>query len=147
MQQGNNNIQQQGFNNSQPGININNNIIQGINENMPSNGIPQGNNINNPFGNNSRNQIENPQNEDDQDEGENENEFYLYFEVNDNKEIFLNTEPTTPFKQILIELKKKYEWLNDMDVKGFKFNNSLIPLEANSIQSGLQKGAKIDIVF
>ena len=35
-----------------------------------------------------------------------ENEFFLYFIVNQNNQIFLNIEPMTPFKQILVDLKK-----------------------------------------
>ena len=60
-----------------------------------------------------------------------ENEFFLYFIVNQNNQIFLNIEPMTPFKQILVDLKKKYEYLNGMDVKGFRFNNILIPMDSN----------------
>ena len=35
-----------------------------------------------------------------------ENEFFLCFIVNQNNQIFLNVGPMTPFKQILVDLKK-----------------------------------------
>ena len=62
------------------------------------------------------------------------------------KEIYLNTEPTTPFNQILGGLRQKYDWLNDMNVKGFVYNNSMINMGLNPLQVGLQKGAKIEII-
>ena len=73
--------------------------------------------------------------------------FLLYFTVNENKELYLDTEPTTPFSKILIDLQNKYEWLKNMQIKRLHYNNSFIPLNSNPIQNGLPSEAKIDIIF
>jgi len=125
-----------------------NNVSEDISD-LPKiiNNIPEGNQGNNeninPFDNFPiQNQdINNNQNSYD------ENEFFLCFIVNQNNQIFLNVGPMTPFKQILVDLKKKYEYLNRMDVKSFRFNNLLIPMDSNSIENGLEKGDKIYIGF
>jgi hypothetical protein len=100
------------------------------------------NNNNNNFENNNMN---NQDNNDEEEKDNDEDKFYLIFNVNDDKELFLYTSITTPFKQILIDLQKKYDWLEN--VKGFKYNGSIIPLESNSIQCGISKANKIDIIF
>jgi hypothetical protein len=125
-----------------------NNVSEDISD-LPKiiNNIPEGNQGNNeninPFDNFPiQNQdINNNQNSYD------ENEFFLCFIVNQNNQIFLNVGPMTPFKQILVDLKKKYEYLNRMDVKSFRFNNLLIPMDSNSIENGLEKGDKIELIF
>ena len=103
-----------------------------------------GSNIDNPFAN-ANNQ--NSDNENDSENDQEDDDFYLIFNVNDEKQMYLNTEPTSPFSQILSGLKEKFQWLEGMNVKGFKYNNSLIPLSSNPITIGIQKGSKIDVVL
>ena len=73
--------------------------------------------------------------------------FLLYFKVNENKELYLDTDPTTPFSKILSDLINKYEWLRDMRIKCFRYNNSILPFNSNPLQSGLPNETKLDIVF
>ena len=98
------------------------------------------NNINNSFENIDENQQENQINLEEYDK-----QFTLYFTTLD-KEIYLNTEPTTPFSKILFKLKEKYEWLEQMNVKGFKYNNSLINLKTTPNQNGIGNNSKIQII-
>ena len=125
---------------------LNNNNNNNINMNVQSNniGFQQGymnnNNIKNDL--QSSGSLSNSQQNSQINPG-----FLLYFTVNENKEIYLDTEPTTPFSKILIDLQNKYEWLKNMQIKRLQYNNSLIHLNSNPIQNGLPNEAKIDIIF
>ena len=138
----NNHIEINLDNNNRP-ININMNInnnqnLNQINQNFNSNQnqISQQNNLRN------ENRIEEGNNNKHEDE-----EFFLYFEVSESKEIFLDVSPEMNFNLIIGELKKKYAWMESMNIKGFKYNDLDIPLKSNCVRNGIEKGSKIQIIF
>ena len=45
------------------------------------------------------------------------------------------------------KLKKKYEWLEGMNIKGIQYNNKNINFGQNCLQIGLQRGSKLNILF
>ena len=120
-------------------MNINNNQnLNQINQNFNSNQNQalQQNNLRN------ENRIEEGNNNKQEDE-----EFFLYFEVSADKEIFLDVSPEMNFNLIIGELKKKYAWMESMNIKGFKYNDLDIPLKSNCVRNGIEKGSKIQIIF
>ena len=135
-------------NNNNPNFNRNNNVNNNNINQFVQNNQQQGNNINNPGMNNGK-QDSNDSIDDDNDtqNQQDDNEFVLYFRVNDNKEIFINIDPSLSFNQIVIELKKKYEWLEGMNIKGIQYNNKNINFGQNCLQIGLQRGSKLNILF
>ena len=99
------------------------------------------NNNNNNF--NSFNMINNNFNERMNNNGNDEDEFFLYFEVDESKEIFLDFSSEITFAQIKDELIKKYDWLKYLNIKGFEYDELEIPLNSNCARNGIEKGAKI----
>ena len=101
----------------------NNNNMNTQNNNI---GFHQGNMNNN---NNIDNDSESTGNmSNGQQNNQNNIRFYLNFNVKvNNKELYLYTEPDTSFNQILSDLKTKYDWLPNKEIK-FRYNNIDIPL-------------------
>ena len=103
------------------------------------------NNNNNNF--NSFNMINNNFNERMNNNGNDEDEFFLYFEVDENKELFLDFSSEITFAQIKDELIKKYDWLKYLNIKGFEYDELEIPLNSNCARNGIEKGAKIKLIL
>ena len=74
----------------------------------------------------------------------NNNQFTLYF-IYKGKEVFLDTNPNIPFKNIHEALTEKYSWLGDINIKGFSFQNNYISLNSTCSQLNIQNGSKINI--
>ena len=103
------------------------------------------NNNNNNF--NSFNMINNNFNERMNNNENDEDEFFLSFEVGENKELFLDFSSEITFAQIKDELIKKYDWLKDLNIKGFEYDELEIPLNSNCARNGIEKGAKIKLIL
>ncbi len=116
--------------------NNNNNLMSfdflGNNNNMNNNNM--NNNMNMNMGN-----FQNQQN------NINKNEFILYFQYKQ-KEVFLDCEPNTPLNMILGELKQKYHWMNDINIKNLVFNNKPINLNLSCNQLEIKNEDKIQII-
>ena len=79
--------------------------------------------------------------------GNDEDEFFLYFEVGESKELFLDFSSEITFAQIKDELIKKYDWLKYLNIKGFEYDELEIPLNSNCARNGIEKGAKIKLIL
>ena len=77
-----------------------------------------------------------------------ENEdFLLYFKINENKEVYLEVTPEMTFKQIIVELKKKFVWMENMEIKEFKYNGRKLFMSSNCERNEVPKNAHIQIIF
>ena len=70
---------------------------------------------------------------------------FIYFKYR-LKEVYLDIDPNMPFKIVLGELKEKYDWMNDINIKYLSFNGAEINLNLSCIQIGIPSDSKILIV-
>ena len=45
------------------------------------------------------------------------------------------------------ELKKKFVWMENMNVKGFKYKGLMVPLNSNCERNEIPKNSRIEIIF
>ena len=113
---------------------INNNIFNNMNKNM-------NNNIFNYMNINMNNWTNVKQNE----KNKVKDSFGIYFRCRQ-KNIFFNLEPDTPLNTVLFELREKFDWLNEINIKGLSFNDKKINLNLSCNQAGIPNEASIDIL-
>ena len=120
MNKSNNNIQGNILNNKNMMINNinnfnkmnNNNIIQQINNNFPNNNIYLDNN------NNLYNNMPEYKNKNDT--------ITLYFEFSNKKRIYIDTKSTSYFRDVIRDLRERFSWLNDIQIKDYKHNGKSV---------------------
>ena len=128
-----------GNNNNMINNYINNNIFNSMNKNMNNNNM-----FNNMF-NNMNNNMNNWTNVKQNEKNKVKDSFGIYFRCRQ-KSIFFNLEPDTPLNTVLVELREKYDWLNEINIKGLSFNGKKISLNLSCNQAGIPNEASIDIL-
>jgi hypothetical protein len=128
-----------GNNNNMINNYINNNIFNSMNKNMNNNNM-----FNNMF-NNMNNNMNNWTNVKQNEKNKVKDSFGIYFRCRQ-KSIFFNLEPDTPLNTVLVELREKYDWLNEINIKGLSFNGKKISLNLSCNQVGIPNEASIDIL-
>ena len=77
---------------------------------------------------------------------ENTNEITIYFDFKNGKQIYIDTDKNTKFSIVLEELKEKYEWLKNIKIKCFLYNNKEVDLNKSCEQNNIVDSAKISII-
>ena len=132
----NNNMMPNNFNNS---INMNNNIIkQQMNNNNPNNNIYL---VNNNQMNNNNNSYNNKL------ESENGNDYItIYFELSNNKQIYMDAKRTSYFRDVVRNLREKYSWLNDIQIRDYKHNGKSVDHNKTLEQNLIKDSSLIRII-
>ena len=72
-------------------------------------------------------------------------DFIIYFKYKQ-KEIYLDTEPDIPLINVLNNLKQKYDWINQIQIKELRFNGKPLNPKLSCNQLGIKDESKIEII-
>ena len=140
MNKNNNNIQGNILNNKNMMINNinnlnkmnNNNIIKQINNNFPNNNIYLDNN------NNLYNNMPEYKNKNDS--------ITLYFEFSNKNKIYIDTKSSSYFRDVIRDLREKYSWLNDIQIKDYKHNGKSVDHNKTLYENLIKNSSVIKII-
>ena len=151
----NNNMMPNNFNNqNNMNNNMNNNNINNMNRNFINNNNMMPNNFNNQ--NNMNNNINIPNNNNNQ--MNNNNNCYdrmledkndiitIYFELSNNKQIYLDVKRTSYFRDVIRVLRQKYSWLNDLQIRDYKYNGKSVDYNKTLEQNLIKDSSLIRII-
>ena len=151
-------------------MNQNNNPIMIINPKMNPDNIPQiqnnsqdMNQINNNMASLNNVNIENSQNNNNMSKinlgnpiTENNNDTYLnnanndlitiYFNFQNEKQIYIDIDKNTKFREVINQLTEKYEWLSSVRIKCFMLKGIEINEDKSCEENGIEDSSKIDII-
>ena len=131
----NNNIS---YNNYSENNNINNSNIM-----LNSNNI---NNLNNNTNNNRYNSSINNNIKNNNEGGENGNIITLFFEFENEKELYLDVDESLYFKDVIEQLNFKYSWVKEIKINDFIYNNNKILNNKTIKENGLIDNARIKVI-
>ena len=137
----NNFIQNNNNNQKQSGNNIN---IISNNANLNNNQNNMNNNIN--ISNNNNNQMNNNNNSYDNMLGDKDDYITIYFELSNNKQIYLDVKRTSYFRDVIRELRQKYSWLNDVQIRDYKYNGKSVDHNKTLEQNLIKDSSLINII-
>jgi len=76
----------------------------------------------------------------------NDNEIFLYFSFKNGKELYLDVKESFSFNQVIEQLNEKYLWLNNINIKGYKFHHKKIDLDKSLKENKLEDNSMIEII-
>ena len=75
-----------------------------------------------------------------------EGEITIYFDFKNGKQIYIDINKKTIFSEVIKELKEKYEWLNNINIKYFLYNGKYIDVDKSCEENNIVDSAKISII-
>ena len=109
-----------------------------MNNNILNNNINLSNNNNQMNNNNNYNNIS---------EIENGNDYItIYFELSNNKQIYMDVKSISYFKDVIRDLRAKYSWLNEIQIKDYKYNGKSIDSNKTLEQNLIKDSSVIKII-
>ena len=110
----------------------------------------QNNNINMNINNSANNQMMDNDNESENQNdnilSKNEGEITIYFDFKNGKQIYIDVNVKTIFREVINQLKEKYEWLNNINIKCFLYNGRTVDINKTCEENNIAESAKISII-
>ena len=110
----------------------------------------QDNNINMNINNSANNQMmdndSESENQNDNILSKNEGEITIYFDFKNGKQIYIDVNVKTIFREVINQLKEKYEWLNNINIKYFLYNGRTVDINKTCEENNIAESAKISII-
>lgn len=76
----------------------------------------------------------------------NDKEIFLYFSFKNGKELYLDVKESFSFNQVIKQLNEKYLWLNNINIKGYKYHHKKIDLDKSLKENKLEDNSMIEII-
>ena len=70
----------------------------------------------------------------------------LYFNFQNEKQIYIDINKNTKFKEVINQLTEKYEWLSSIHIRSFMLGRNEIDENKSCVENGLEDSSKIDII-